>query len=118
MTKYGQPVVGGAGVERLRDVGVVHHGERLPLALEAGEHLAGVHPAADHLEGDRAAERLELLGLVDRAHPALAEDADDAVGADAGGWAVRSGRWRRQGAPPETTVGSSGDMGVNLQVPA
>ena len=37
--EVGETLVGGAGVERARDVGVVHHGERLPLALEASQHL-------------------------------------------------------------------------------
>ena len=93
--EVGQPLVGGAGVEHAGDVGVVHHRERLPLALEAREHLVGVHPEADHLEGDGAAEGLELLGLVDGAHAALAEDADDAVGTDAVG--VRGARGRGAG---------------------
>jgi hypothetical protein len=62
---------------------MVHHRERLPLALEPGEHLVGVHPETDHLEGDGAPERLQLLGLVDRAHAALAKHADDAVGTNA-----------------------------------
>ena len=44
--EVGETLVGGAGVERARDVGVVHHGERLPLALEASQHLVRVHPAA------------------------------------------------------------------------
>ena len=39
MTKYGRPVVGRAAVEHLGDVGVVHQRQRLPLGLEAGEHL-------------------------------------------------------------------------------
>ena len=39
MTKYGRPAVGGAGVEHLGDVRVVHQGQGLPLGLEAGEHL-------------------------------------------------------------------------------
>ena len=83
--EVGEPLVGGAGFERAGDVGVIHHRERLPLALEAGEHLVGIHPEPDHLERDRPPERLELLGLVDGPHAALAEDAGDAVGADAVG---------------------------------
>ena len=77
-----KPVLGGAGVERLRDVWVVHDGERLALALEAGQHLAVVHAEADDLERHHAVERLELLGLIDETHAALAEDAQDAIGAD------------------------------------
>ena len=112
--EVGAPLVGGAGVEHPGDVGVVHHRERLPLALEAGEHLVGVHPEPDHLERDRAPERLELLGLVDGPHAALAEDAGDAVGADAVGEGSARGAEAGGGAggaaPPELTVGSSGGM--------
>ena len=38
--EVGEALIGGAGVERAGDVGVIHHRERLPLALEPGEHLA------------------------------------------------------------------------------
>ena len=91
--EVGESLVGGAGFERAGDVGVIHHRERLPLALEAGEHLVGIHPEPDHLERDRPPERLELLGLVHGPHAALAEDAGDAVGADA----VGEGSARRRG---------------------
>ena len=47
MTKYGRPVVGGAGVEDLGDVGVVHHGQGLALGLEARDDLLGVHAQLD-----------------------------------------------------------------------
>ena len=93
--EVGKALVGGAGVERAGDVGVIHHRERLPLALEAGEHLVGIHPEPDHLERDRPPERLELLGLVDGPHAALAEDAGDAVGADAVGVRERASARRR-----------------------
>ena len=83
--EVGEPLVGGAGVERAGDVGVIHDREGLPLALEAGEHLIGIHAEPDHLERDGAAEGLQLLGFVDGSHAALAEDAGDAVGADAVG---------------------------------
>ena len=45
--------VGGACVEHPGDVRVVHHGQGLPLGLEAGDDLAGVHARLDDLEGDR-----------------------------------------------------------------
>ena len=39
MTKYGRPDVRRAGVEDLGDVRMVHQRQRLPLGLEAGDHL-------------------------------------------------------------------------------
>src|SRR5262249_44271131 len=48
--------LGGAGVQDFGDVLMVHHGERLPLGLEAGDNLRGVHPWFDHLQGNAAAD--------------------------------------------------------------
>ena len=73
---------GGPGVEDPGDVGVVHHGERLALGLEAREHLAGVHAGLDHLEGDHAGDGAALLGHPDRAEAALADLLAQGVGAD------------------------------------
>ena len=39
----GPPGFGRSRIENLRDVGVVHQGEGLPLGLEAGHDLLGVH---------------------------------------------------------------------------
>jgi hypothetical protein len=41
-------------VEHLGDVGVVHQGQRLPLGLEAVQHLPGIHAGLDELDGDEA----------------------------------------------------------------
>ena len=62
MTKYGRPAGGRPGVEHLGDVRVVHQGQGLPLGLEPGDHLPGVHPRLDHLQGHLPADRLGLLG--------------------------------------------------------
>jgi hypothetical protein len=64
---------GGAGVEHAGDVGVVHQGQRLPLYLEAGNDLPGVHPGLDDLERHQAFDRLGLPGHPHRAHAALAD---------------------------------------------
>ena len=56
MTKYGRPSSVGAGVEDLRDVRVVHQRQRLPLGLEARDHLTRVHAQLDELERDAAAD--------------------------------------------------------------
>ena len=61
---------------------VVHQGQRLPLGLEAGDHLARVHAGLDDLQGDQAPDRLGLLGHVDRAHAAFADLLQELVGAD------------------------------------
>ena len=75
--------VGGAGVEDPRDAGVVHERQGLALGLEAGDDLFGVHARLDDLERDLAADGALLLGEEDDSHAALAELADDRVGADA-----------------------------------
>ena len=61
---------------------MVHHRQGLPLGLEAGDDLAGVHSRLDDLQGDLAADRLPLLGHVDHAHPALANLLQELVAAD------------------------------------
>ena len=49
ITKYGRPVSVAPASRTLRDVGVVHHRQRLPLGLEARDHLPGVHAELDDL---------------------------------------------------------------------
>src|SRR5262245_39191743 len=56
--------LGRAGVEDLRDAGVVHQREGLPLRLEPRDHLARVHAGLDDLQRDRAADGVGLLRLV------------------------------------------------------
>jgi hypothetical protein len=75
---------GGAGVEHAGDVRMVHEGERLPLGLEAGDHVAGVHARLDDLEGHFAADRLLLLGDEDQAEAAFADLLHQPVRADRG----------------------------------
>ena len=70
--------VGHPRVVDLRDAGVLQPAQRLRLVLEAAEHLAGGISRADHLQGHGAMREL-LLRLVDRAHPALTEQANDAI---------------------------------------
>ena len=96
--EVGPARVGGAGVEDLGDVGVVHQGQGLPLGLEAGDHLAGVHARLDDLQGHLAAHGRVLLGHVDDAHAAFADLLQELVGADdrAGSSAAR-GRDHRAG---------------------
>ena len=90
--EVGTARVGGAGVEDLGDVGVVHQGQRLAFGPEPGEDLAAVHAGLDELERDRPPHRLGLLGHVDRAHAPLADRLEQLVRADdrAGAFAGRS----------------------------
>ena len=55
--EVGPARVGGAGVEHLGDVGVVHQRQGLPLGLEAGDDLPRVHARLDDLQGHLAADR-------------------------------------------------------------
>src|SRR5437763_1081553 len=59
--------------EHLVEYRAVHQRQPLPLRLASREHLPGVHPGLDHLQGHQAADRLLLLGQPDFAHAALAD---------------------------------------------
>ena len=61
---------------------MVHHRQRLPLGLEAGDHLPRVHAGLDDLERDRPLDRLGLLGHEHDAHAAFADLLQQLVGAD------------------------------------
>src|SRR5687768_2047113 len=76
-------IIGGAGIENLRDVWMVHHGERLSLSFEAGDDLAGVHAELYDLESDAAFYRLLLFGHEDYAAAAFAEFLKKLVAGDA-----------------------------------
>jgi hypothetical protein len=69
---------------------MIHEGQRVPLGLEPGQDLRTVHARLDNLEGDLAANRLELLGHVDNAHAPLADLLEELVRAD-----VRAGHLGR-----------------------
>ncbi len=72
-----------AGVQHLRDVRMVHQGQRLPLGLESGNDALGVHAQLDDLERDPAANRFLLLGHIDHAAAAFANLLEQFVAADA-----------------------------------
>ena len=82
MTKKGRPLSVLAGVEDLGDIGVIHHRQRLPLGLEPGDDLGGIHARLDDLERDLAADRLFLLGHVDDTHAPFADLLEQLVGPD------------------------------------
>ena len=74
---------GGAGVEHARDVRVIHHRQRLPLGLEAGDDALRVHAQLDDLERDAAPDGFLLLGHVNHAAATLADHLKQFVTADA-----------------------------------
>ncbi len=88
--EVGPAALGRPGVEHLGHARMVHHRQRLPLGLEAGHDLLGVHAVLDDLERDLASHRLGLLGEVDHAHAAFAETLQDAIGANSLGHGGRS----------------------------
>jgi hypothetical protein len=63
--KVGPTQLGGACIENLRDVRMVHHRERLSFRFEAGDHAGGVHAGLDQLDGDVPSHRFRLLSQVD-----------------------------------------------------
>ncbi len=70
-----------SAVEHPGDGGVVHQCQGLPLGLEPGDHLAGVHPGLDQLQG-HSSPGLGLLGEPDLAHSPRAQPFEEAVGPD------------------------------------
>jgi hypothetical protein len=94
--EVGAAAVGGAGVEDLRDAGMVHQRQRLALGVEARDDRARVHALLDDLQRDAPpANGLGLLGLVDVAHAARADAPHQAVGADRHPIPIRHRQCRR-----------------------
>src|SRR5262249_524943 len=56
-----------APVKDLRDIGMIHDGQGLPLRLEASNNLARIQPALEQLQSDPAANGLRLLSDEDNA---------------------------------------------------
>jgi hypothetical protein len=52
---------------------VIHHPQPLPLRLEPGHHLLGVHAQLDDLQRHASPHRLGLLGDIHHAAPAFAD---------------------------------------------
>jgi len=66
----------------LHDVRMLEPGDRLGLALKAGQVVPpGVGAGQDHLEGDQAS-RFHLSRLVDDAHPTAAQFPQDLIAVD------------------------------------
>jgi hypothetical protein len=95
--------VGGASLVDLRDPGVLQRPQHLGLALEAAQQARAGEVAPDHLEGDLALG-LRLLGQVDGAHAALAQQREHAVAAHGGG--ERPGGRREGGGQRDPEAGA------------
>jgi len=92
--EVGAPVLRDAAVEQPGDPRMLEPCQDLALAAETLDDRFGVHPLLDQLERRALLEAaLDALRQVDRAHPPLAEQADDAPGTDG---ALRL-EWRRRG---------------------
>ncbi len=74
--------LGGARIEDLGNVAVLHHRQCLTLGAEAAQDLLAVHAQLDDLQRHAAADRLLLLSDVDRSHASLAQHSEDPVGTD------------------------------------
>ena len=72
---------------------MVHEGQGLPLRLEAGDDLPGVHAGLDQLDGHQPLDRLGLLGHPDAAHATFADFFQQFVRAEG-----RAGAIARSGA--------------------
>jgi hypothetical protein len=71
--EIGTAARGAPSVEYPGDVGVVHPRERLPLRLEARDHLPGVHAELEDLQGDPPLHGLTLFGHVHLAEAAFSD---------------------------------------------
>jgi hypothetical protein len=82
----------GPAIEDACDVDVVHHGQGLPLRLEAGDNLAAIHSRLDEFQGHLALDRLGLFGHEDGAHAPFADLLQQLVRADHGAGLFGTGR--------------------------
>jgi hypothetical protein len=71
-----------AAVENFGDVRIIHDRQGLPLGLEAGHHLLGVHSGLEDLQRHFAADRLGLFRHEDHAKAAFPDLLQQLVGAD------------------------------------
>jgi len=76
---------------------MIHHRQRLPFGLEAGDHLFRVHPQLDDLERHPPAHRLGLFGHIDHPAAALADLLHQLVAVYGVAGLLRFARRRSQG---------------------
>ena len=71
--KIGAARIRRTGVMHFGDVRMVHHGQCLTLGFKAGDHLFGVHPRFNDLQGNLSADGPLLLSNVNDAEAAFAD---------------------------------------------
>jgi hypothetical protein len=74
---------------------VVHQRQGLPLGLEAGDHLAGIHARLDDLQRHLAPQWSRLFGHEHHTEAPFADLLQELVGADLRAGALRHGRLHR-----------------------
>ena len=74
--------VGGAGVEHLRDIRMIHHRQELPFGLEPGDDLLCVHAQFDDFEREAAAHGVFLPREPDGAAAAFPDIFEELVATD------------------------------------
>ena len=78
---------------------MIHHRQRLPLRLETGDDLLGVHAKLGDLQRDAATHRLGLLRDIDHAAPAFTDSLQQFVASErlANGFIGRIGQIELEG---------------------
>ncbi len=107
----GSAGAGRSNIENSCDVLVIHQYQGLPLGLESGHRLLGIHAGLDDLECNPAPHRLLLPGEVDPAHSPLADLLEQPVRADAGACAIANrirGRFAGARLPLRASVKRTG----------
>ena len=110
-------VRGGAGIEQLGNVRVIHERNGLPFGLETGEDHARAAPVnPDQLDGHLAFDRFNLLGHPDAAHAPFADRLQQLVPAgDHGPGRSDRGVIRRR-RPEGSTAGCHRKSGVIARI--
>src|SRR5438034_6971376 len=65
------PRFGRPGIKHLRDIGVVHQRQCLPLGLKPGDHALRIHSRLDDFQSDPPADRCLLFGHVNHSASAF-----------------------------------------------
>src|SRR5205814_8880339 len=71
-----------SGIEDSGDIWMVHQRQSLPLRLEAGDDLFGLHPEFEYLQGNPAADGFGLFSHIYDPAPTLADFLQEPVAAN------------------------------------
>ena len=112
--EVGLAVLGGAGIEQARDVGVLQPREDLPFAGEAQPQVGVGQAGAQQLQRDPAlVQAVVAVGHPDLAHAAFAEQAFEPVRADARA-GTRAGRGEQRFAQEFVVAGFLGEQRLEV----